>query len=641
MRVDSAAAPLPDPVIPIIQWIFQRPPWVMWGGVVLGLIVAGLALRWFWPRRAVFRHWLVSLQPGGKTALAVALLVVLAAAAGAGYKSYDFVENDRRFCAGCHIFVPSGVHITLPDTGSYTLVNELEGKHDTLSCHACHTLNMVKEAVKMVFWMSGDRGEGERVPPHAKVPRHICEGCHVQGEAKQFWQAIATTAGHRTHLESDSLKGKVECLTCHARAPHRFIPRDTTCTQAGCHLSSQTAIKLGKMAGQTDLHCGACHHFTKEVPLLATRDSAMGSLRPAQKQCLDCHSMQLRLVGFDRSHDPHNGSCGTCHNPHAQVKPADALKSCTTAGCHDTWRNVPFHSGKAHGRVNTKCELCHQPHAARVDASDCTGCHARVGVKGGGHGPTPPQPFDTTKALKRTSSLPPPVPRRLLGHGDAPPEADLPAALSSPPPLADSFPHSRHTSLACITCHSITAKKTTLTFEAPRGCQICHHQAPSANECARCHEDGSGYQQRQVSLTIAIPNRPDTRRIAGFSHTAHAVAGKCIDCHTTAVTMTPADSVTNCSGCHEQHHTRATDCAGCHAIPGLTTAHADARRTHFGCDACHTARTVALLTPNRALCLTCHNTLHDHNPTAECTTCHFLQNPDEWRSHLVKQEKGR
>ncbi len=134
--------------------------------------------------------------------------------------------------------------------------------------------------------MSGVRDE--KIPAHAKVPRKVCERCHVQGAAKETWQAIASTAGHRTHLESDSsaLKGKVECLTCHARTAHRFVPADSTCVQKGCHLTDDTKIKLGKMAGQTDFHCTICHKFTKPVAALATRDSAAGALRPSLKQCL-------------------------------------------------------------------------------------------------------------------------------------------------------------------------------------------------------------------------------------------------------------------------------------------------------------------------------------------------------------------
>ena len=625
---------LPDRIIPIIQLLFQQPPWVMWGGVVLGTVVALVVLRLVWPLRKKIwgstrsRPWQVVFFGG--------LFAVAVGGAFAGMKVNTFIQRDNRFCNGCHIFVPAGQHWALPDTGNYTLVNKLEGKHDTLSCHACHELNMKKEAVKFVLWMSGDRGTGERVPPHAKVPRRVCEGCHVQGAAKESWQAIAATAGHRTHLESDSLKSRIECLTCHARSAHRFVPPDSTCSQKGCHLTSEVQIKLGKMAGQTDFHCNACHRFTKQVPLLATRDSAAGSLRPNKTQCLACHPMQLRLATFDPSRDPHNASCGTCHNPHAQVKPVDALKSCTTAGCHDNWRKVAFHSGKAHQRIESQCLVCHDPHAARVDASDCTGCHARAKLNRGGTEVRPPQPFDTLQALKRTSALP----RSSLihGKGDAPPEEDLPAAQLHPAAVADSFSHERHRELQCILCHSVSSKQTTLTFVAPRGCQICHHQAPDKADCLKCHEKDGAYTFRQVRLSIAPAKRPPEPRMATFSHTVHSVVGRCVTCHKDPVTMAPVDSVTRCSGCHVTHHTTAKQCAGCHASSGLTVAHADARGTHSGCNECHAPAVVALLTPNRALCLTCHADKTEHHAERECTTCHLLETPEGWRDHLMRRD---
>ena len=40
--VDSVVvhSPLPDPLLPIVQWIFQRPRWVMVGGIILAAVVA-------------------------------------------------------------------------------------------------------------------------------------------------------------------------------------------------------------------------------------------------------------------------------------------------------------------------------------------------------------------------------------------------------------------------------------------------------------------------------------------------------------------------------------------------------------------------------------------------------------------------
>jgi len=623
---------LPDPVIPIIQWIFQRPPWVMWGGVVLAVAILALILRWLWPKRQKIFGWIGSRSRGLKTAMVGCILLIVLLAVGLGYKSYHFVETDRRFCNGCHIFISSGQAWEQPDTGYYSLVPQLEGKHDTLSCHACHELKPVKEAVKMVLWMSGVRGE--EIPAHAKVPRTTCERCHVTGAAKETWQAIAATAGHRTHLESDSsaLKGKVECLTCHARTAHRFLPADTTCVQKGCHLTEATRIKLGRMSGQSELHCTVCHKFTKPVAALATRDSAAGALRPDFKQCLSCHQMTAQLTQFSLNRDPHSGSCGMCHDPHAQAKPADAMRSCTDAQCHAQTRDVAFHAGAAHRRVAQNCILCHQPHAARVDASDCRGCHERVrgSVTGPGRKANPPVPFDTTKALKQSVGPHPPD-REPRGKGDAPPEISGSAAL--PPPVAvDSFNHDRHNKLPCTTCHDPASKKSKLTFEPPRGCQICHHQAPSKSDCASCHEAAEMASPHQIEVSISPAGRAPRVRTIGFNHDRHQLP--CTTCHVAPVTMTLADSVATCRGCHAQHHQVERDCAGCHrAAVQVSKAHGLA--DHEGCAACHTASPVRDLQPTRNFCLACHGVDQDHYQGAECSTCHLQSDPAAFKPRLA------
>ena len=44
-------SPLPDPMIKVVQWIFQRPGWVMVSGIVLGAIVAVVVLSFLWKHR--------------------------------------------------------------------------------------------------------------------------------------------------------------------------------------------------------------------------------------------------------------------------------------------------------------------------------------------------------------------------------------------------------------------------------------------------------------------------------------------------------------------------------------------------------------------------------------------------------------
>ncbi len=627
-----------DKLTPIIQWIFQQAPWVMWGGAAIALVVLLFVLRWLWPRRQQILPWIRTRSATVKFALVGGALVAAGLALTAGFTGYHFVETDKRFCNGCHIFVGSGQQFVFADTGNYTIVPRLEGKHDTINCHTCHPLKPIKEAVKLVFWMSGIRGD--EIPPHAKVPRQTCENCHVQGAAKETWQAIAATAGHRTHFESDSaaLKGKVECLTCHARTAHRFQPADSTCVQQGCHLTDETVIKLGKMADQTDLHCTVCHRFTTPVAALATRDSAAGTLRPNIKQCLACHKMEVLLPTFSVGEDPHSGTCGMCHNPHDQVTLGETQKSCATAGCHADWRKIPFHTGAAHRKQAEQCTLCHQPHATRVDASDCSECHEAVRARSGG-GIRPPLPFDTTKAL-RQSFLPelPEVPpeRPMKGKGDAPPGDDPPRrALSALPALpSDTFSHPIHKKLACLTCH-LSKSGENLTFAPPRGCQICHHQNSARSDCVQCHEQQSVPEAIAVQVSIAAAGKPARERTVAFRHQGHSDL-RCTTCHGQPVTLALVDSAASCQGCHDKHHDAKRQCASCHRTATITEAHARPARTHIACDACHATAAIATLSPTRTLCLACHPPGVDHNTDKECSVCHLQAPPDQYRPRLLK-----
>src|SRR5690349_23204458 len=395
-QVAVGPPPLPGGVAAVLRFFFNLPQWFQIAGFIVGVIVAAIVLVVLWRRRRILVAWVVSRPRSLKITLASGAAAIILGFAGVGVVGYDYMEHNNGFCTGCHVMKAPFQRFA----GS---------KHDSLSCHACHQQSMFANMRQLYLWVAE---RPQSIGMHAKVPTRICASCHVRGDAKETWQRIASTAGHRTHLESDSSALKnVECLTCHARTAHRFQPADTTCAQKGCHLTEDTRIRLGRMAARFDpahmkplpneeqLYCNSCHQFTAEAQFVSL-DSASATLRPAQRQCLGCHEMQLLLKSFDPAADPHRGGCGMCHNPHRDVAPKQALKSCAQAGCHSAWRSVPFHMGAAHRKVAPRCETCHVPHAARVDASDCTGCHAQVRKRGGGL--RPPMPFDTTRALRES-----------------------------------------------------------------------------------------------------------------------------------------------------------------------------------------------------------------------------------------------
>ncbi|MEP6573196.1 MAG: hypothetical protein ABJD11_10895 [Gemmatimonadota bacterium] len=644
-------SPLPGGAAALFRFLFNLPSALQISLFVLGVLAGVALLVTLWIRRVRCWQWLTTRNRGLKIVMASSAGAVLLAIVGGGTVTWNYMQHNNGFCTGCHIM--ESPYRRMVDA---KVVADIAQKHDSLKCHDCHQQSIFASTRQLYLWVAE---RPAKIGAHARIKNEVCARCHITDQ-KEKWQHIATTAGHRVHLESDSSKLKdLQCVTCHAQEIHRFIPANETCAQSGCH--SDVKIVLGKMAEVKTFHCLACHQFTAEVPRLATRDSARGVLVPTRKECFTCHEMQERLAEFDPAKDPHTGTCGMCHNPHVQKQASEAIKSCSSAGCHSNWREIAFHAGANHKRVAENCITCHSPHQARLDASDCAGCHARVKDKAGVR--KPPLPFDTT-AAKLRASLDPVAPsagkwlhratpsvaapaegsspepaepiRPARGKGDAPPPTESPGIGLTPvsPAPSDTFPHARHKKLSCITCHTTNTGRNGLVFSQPRGCQICHHQAPSQSDCATCHAKNTVPEVEQVEVRVTVPPHAPRERTVGFRHEKH-ISLRCIECHTQPVSMAPDSNVVACLSCHEKHHEANRTCATCHTTDQLKPAHQPAAMTHQACDACHTPSRIAELTPTRTLCVTCHAD-QDHHAPAECTTCHMLASPEAYRAHLRK-----
>ena len=616
-------SPLPGGISEVVRFLLNTvPPWIQIGGVVVGALVAALVLRLLFVRRGRIYAWVVSRDRGIKIALAAAALLVIVVAGGMGAATWNYTQHSNDFCVGCHVMNPA-----------FKKFASAENKHGKLSCHDCHQQSLYASARQLYLWVAE---RPEKIGSHAKVPNQVCETCHVTGDTAT-WQRIASTAGHRVHLESDSSALEdIQCVSCHGVEVHRFLPVSQTCGESGCHKPSETRIVLGKMAEQTTLHCTSCHEFTADVPALATFDSARGTLVPGKPECLGCHEMEKVLGDFDAAKDPHAGKCGTCHNPHVQKTAAAAVKSCTTAGCHFNWRDEPFHVGASHRSVAEKCLTCHAPHQAKVDASNCESCHLSVRSKGRLR---PPLPFDTARALRRVTTGPGPWWKEATFERDAmlPRLNELGVHLSLPPPPtpADSFPHARHARLACLECHETGTAKGRLTFEAPRGCAICHHQAPRQARCASCHQAREYAAAQHATMTVTVPGRQPAPRPVDFLHSVHSKS-TCLGCHTTPVSLATPPGKALCNDCHSEHHAVGGNCSSCHKIADPKIGHDTPETAHQRCDGCHTATTIARLTPTRSFCSTCHTAkAKGHYDQKECSVCHFLAEPGVHRAQLT------
>jgi hypothetical protein len=257
----------------------------------------------------------------GTIVIAVLALVAVGLVV-AGYRLYDYTENDARFCGSCHIMG------TAFKTWS-------EGPHKGVNCHVCHQQN-IQDRVRIVWSWATSRVE--KVPPHTQLARSVCESCHLNDQVK--WKQIAKTAGHAVHVT----RANLQCLSCHLPSLHSVKPKTEDCVK--CH--NQARTNIGGMAG---FHCTACHQF------LVGKDAG---LEPKRETCLGCHSaMKLKGETFPDG-APMKFECAACHKPHSQP----ILKFNDCLGCH------PQVAGdrKHFERDLTKCVSCHRPHVWKARA---------------------------------------------------------------------------------------------------------------------------------------------------------------------------------------------------------------------------------------------------------------------------------
>ena len=210
--------------------------------------------------------------------------------------------------------------------------------------------------------------------------------------------------------------------------------------------------------------------------------------------------------------------------------------------------------------------------------------------------------------------------------------------LASLPDLSG-FPHGPHLDILCETCHQTVARHVThadspctschsvpatvAAFRVPteRECMACHHVETRGLTCAQCHlaSELAGRMAITARLTSSIWPRPFDRQLP-FDHNRHANE-TCADCHT----MSAYENVeTECSTCHDSHHTATASCSQCHEEGGPPS-HGDA--VHAGCTGtgCHADVAVTGLPPSKTLCLVCHQDQVDHEPEGDCAVCHGIR----------------
>jgi hypothetical protein len=621
--IPAEPPPLPGGVAAVFRWLFHVPQWIQMAGGIVGAIFAIVVLVVIWKRRADVWGWLTSRATAVQGAMAATTLAILVVAVWLGTASWDYMQHDNDFCTACHVMGSAFQRFT-------------DSEHAELNCHDCHNQSIFASARQLHLWIL-DRPE--EIAQHAPVPTTTCSECHQTGR-DSTWQRVLATAGHRTHMESDSSAlAEVMCVTCHGQEVHRFVPATQTCGQADCHAEEETRIVLGRMTEVTGFHCINCHEFTRAVAEATPQPLARFALTPEHDQCVSCHEMSDLMAPFDIENEPHEASCGSCHNPHEQQTPEAAIVSCAAAGCHDDTEILsPVHRGLS-GTTLEDCITCHVAHTWEVTGSTCLDCHSEIldGGVAGLDGGT--RRFEASRAVADV------VAGDASWYGDAihvglePRPATLRhAGVAARAQDAAGFEHRDHADVACTDCHSNEREHGEVTVRTPAQCASCHHASEEPDTCASCHRaaelNGSGAGSRDVVATIA--GVALTKSIP-WGHADHE-ALSCADCHVPGPSPKVSAEALSCVVCHEDHHGAAATCTTCHADAPKPGAHEIDVHADLGCAGagCHenarglgfTSTTGHAVVLSAEVCLSCHADQKEHEPLSDCVSCHLIPTPD-------------
>lgn len=265
-------------------------------------------------------------------------------------------------CASCH-----GVSAWKPAKFDHNTTGfPLLGRHDTITCKACHTSpgGAVKLPTACVSCHRKDDAHKGRLGPN-------CGDCHSATNWKQekFDHSRTSFPLHGRHAT-------IDCAQCHTQPPAQ---KKLAMTCDSCH------AKDDKHEGQLGRDCARCHgeaawktdvrfdHGLVSFPLLGKHSEvackqchASPRFKDAQMACISCHKKD------DRHKGTLGAQCADCHN---------AVNWQNASFNHDTQTSFPLTG--AHAKV--ECARCHQ--GTLKVSTFCVDCHRSDDVHQGNFGP--------------------------------------------------------------------------------------------------------------------------------------------------------------------------------------------------------------------------------------------------------------
>lgn len=250
----------------------------------------------------------------------------------------------------------------------------LEGRHGSLSCQSCHTVDLAAALPQTCVGCHADQDV------HDGILGENCASCHSQ----TTWVNTGFDHMSQTGFALTGVHADAACEDCHVETVAAALP--TNC--AGCHSQDPHQDQLGS-------DCAACHsdvawnldvlfdHGLTAFPLIGLHAQAQcadchatPAFHDAEENCLDCHS----------DDDYHGGSlgdtCATCHSPvswQAWMFDHSSVSQFPLTGAHEELGCASCHQEDLNSMVaaGTTCASCHRhddAHDGRF-GTDCGSCH--------------------------------------------------------------------------------------------------------------------------------------------------------------------------------------------------------------------------------------------------------------------------